>query len=301
MLNVVVGVIFNECGEVFINQRRTGTFMQGYWEFPGGKVEKDENPQDALIRELHEELAITVTQCTHTLDFVYHYPQKSVALKVYLIQAFEGEIVGNEGQEISFTPILMLKTYHILPTVMPIINRMCLSTTYHIRNYHPELYVELQAEISRISLLQLRSKIPVPLAEVQQIYSLCTEHSISLVLNIPDIVHNCKQYEKWCDGIHLMSNTLMNTAINTPLLLSASTHSEAEVFRANELGVDLITISPVHPTTTHPEATPIGYERASELATLSNSAVYFLGGMTSEMLPITQSYGAHGIAGITKL
>jgi len=82
VLLVVAGVII-ERGRVLVTQRPEGTHLAGTWEFPGGKVERDEDPRDALARELHEELGIRV-EVGEVLEVVFHrYPEKSVLLLFY--------------------------------------------------------------------------------------------------------------------------------------------------------------------------------------------------------------------------
>jgi 8-oxo-dGTP diphosphatase len=80
---VVAAAIVIERGLVLLTQRKRGTHLEGLWEFPGGKVEDDEDPKDALIRELREELGIEVA-VGQIVDVTFHrYASKSVLLLFY--------------------------------------------------------------------------------------------------------------------------------------------------------------------------------------------------------------------------
>ncbi len=89
---VVAGVI-QTCGKVLIAQRRKEGRLGGKWEFPGGKVEPDETPEQALKRELHEELGIEAEIGAFLCSSRYDYPHLAVELHAYRIMRFSGEIV----------------------------------------------------------------------------------------------------------------------------------------------------------------------------------------------------------------
>ncbi len=95
ILLVVAAAIVNEQGEVLLAQRPPGKRLAGRWEFPGGKVEKEESPEAALSRELHEELGITVD--TKDLEPFWFLSHDYVAefgfhllMPVYLVRAWQG-------------------------------------------------------------------------------------------------------------------------------------------------------------------------------------------------------------------
>ncbi|MDI7658794.1 8-oxo-dGTP diphosphatase MutT [Cronobacter universalis] len=97
-LQIAVGIVRNAKGEIFITQRAADAHMANKWEFPGGKIEAGETPEAALRRELQEETGITVTAATlfETLD--YEFPDRHISLWFYLVESWEGEPWGKEGQ-----------------------------------------------------------------------------------------------------------------------------------------------------------------------------------------------------------
>ena len=98
-------------GRVLIAQRPEGKSMAGLWEFPGGKVEDGETPEETVIRELQEELGIAVTRCRPLLEIHHEYSDKSVLLDVWWIDAFEGQAEGREGQPLVWVSAEALSQY----------------------------------------------------------------------------------------------------------------------------------------------------------------------------------------------
>jgi mutator protein MutT len=90
VIDVAAGLVERD-GLILITQRKEGSHLAGLWEFPGGKREAAETWQDCLVRELHEELAITVTVGELRYETVHHYPEKSVRLRFYAAVLMSGE------------------------------------------------------------------------------------------------------------------------------------------------------------------------------------------------------------------
>jgi len=90
VIDVAAGLVERD-GLILITQRKLGSHLAGLWEFPGGKREPAETWQDCLVRELHEELAITVTVGELRYETVHHYPEKSVRLRFYAAVLMSGE------------------------------------------------------------------------------------------------------------------------------------------------------------------------------------------------------------------
>jgi 8-oxo-dGTP diphosphatase len=110
-------------GRVLIAQRPPGKSMAGLWEFPGGKVEAGERPEDAVIRELKEELAIAVKEaCLAPFTFASHsYPDFQLLMPLYLCRRWEGTIEPREGQAIKWVRPRELSAYPMPPADLPLI------------------------------------------------------------------------------------------------------------------------------------------------------------------------------------
>lgn len=103
VIDVVAGVIFNQSRtKVLLAYRHTKQHQGDRWEFPGGKVESDEVPSDALIREIQEEIGIDVTDCELRSSTEYQYPEKLVRLQFWNVLEYTGNPVGREGQTIKW-------------------------------------------------------------------------------------------------------------------------------------------------------------------------------------------------------
>jgi 8-oxo-dGTP diphosphatase len=104
-IDVALGVLINASGELLLGRRPEGVFMPGYWEFPGGKLDPDETPVDALARELHEELGVEFSAPEPVDVFFHEYPDRCVKLHVWKIKDFSPEPKGVEGQTIRWVPV----------------------------------------------------------------------------------------------------------------------------------------------------------------------------------------------------
>jgi 8-oxo-dGTP diphosphatase len=113
-------------GRVLLAQRPPGKPMAGLWEFPGGKVESGERPEDTLIRELREELAIVVREpCLAPLTFASHaYPDFHLLMPLYVCRRWEGTPVAQEGQTLAWVRPNRLRDYPMLPADEPLISHL---------------------------------------------------------------------------------------------------------------------------------------------------------------------------------
>ncbi len=101
-VNVAVGVVFNNAGQVLVAKRQAHQHQAACWEFPGGKIEANETVVDALKRELLEEVGIVVIHHEPWLVVEHDYEDKAVSLQVHKVHSFSGLALGCEGQEIQW-------------------------------------------------------------------------------------------------------------------------------------------------------------------------------------------------------
>lgn len=110
-------------GRVLIAQRPPGRSMAGLWEFPGGKVEADETPEQTLIRELEEELGIIVKEaCLAPLTFASHrYPDFHLLMPLYVCRRWNGVVRPQECQQLAWVRPNRLRDYPMPPADIPLI------------------------------------------------------------------------------------------------------------------------------------------------------------------------------------
>jgi 8-oxo-dGTP diphosphatase len=110
-------------GRVLLARRPPGKPLAGLWEFPGGKVDENETPEAALIRELKEELGIDVAQsCLAPFTFAsHHYPDFDLLMPLYLCRRWEGTISALEGQELAWVRPARLSDYPMPPADEPLV------------------------------------------------------------------------------------------------------------------------------------------------------------------------------------
>jgi len=113
-------------GRVLIAERPAGKSMAGLWEFPGGKVDPGERPEDALIRELKEELGIVVKEaCLAPLTFASHtYEDFHLLMPLYVCRRWEGTVAPHEGQRLAWVRPNRLKEYPMPPADVPLISHL---------------------------------------------------------------------------------------------------------------------------------------------------------------------------------
>ena len=124
ILQISVGIIRNAAGEIYITQRAADAHMSHKWEFPGGKIEAGETPQDAVIRELQEEVGITATSLHQFDKLEYQFPDRHITLWFWLVDGWEGEPWGKEGQPGRWVAQQELVAEEFPPANAPVIEKL---------------------------------------------------------------------------------------------------------------------------------------------------------------------------------
>ena len=310
VINVTAAVIFNPTGDQILISRRLATQHQGgKWEFPGGKIESDETSKTALIRELQEELGITVVVGRQLKNIKHHYSDKSVSLDFWRVDHFSSQPEGREGQEIRWVNIGELTHYTFPEANKPVVSSLLLPDRLLITpdtiHTDGDLFLKcLEQSLikQQISLVQFRAPSLNQTnycSIATEVLSICHHQNARLILN-----STMATFEKIAaDGLHLNRHRLAQIKarpFGPEFLLSSACHNSQELNRAIAINTDLLLISPVKKTSSHPsQQQTLMWDGFATLAAQTNTPVYALGGMTDADLSDAFNAGAQGIAGIS--
>lgn len=308
-LDIAVGVLVDSQGRLLIAQRRPETPGAGYWEFPGGKQEQGEAIFDCLTRELAEEIGVTDLRGVPLIRFCHDRGPRPVRLHVWRIDDWTGTPGGREGQDIRWASTDELNSVSLLPATDVILAALALPRQYLIT---PGIldYGEIdwfegldQALASGTRLLRLRDP-----ALTDTEYARLAERVIELARTYQTAVLLDRDTDMvealGAAGLHWSVDQLERAGgrpVSSQHWFVVSAHSSAELDAAVEAGADFATLSPVAVTTSHPEASPLGWpgfeNERGELAL----PVYALGGLGPDDAEDAIAHNAQGVAAITGL
>ncbi|MEW7983874.1 MAG: Nudix family hydrolase [gamma proteobacterium symbiont of Phacoides pectinatus] len=303
---VAVAVIQDARGRVLLSRRPEHAHQGGLWEFPGGKLEQGEGVDQALRREIKEELGLEVSAHSPLIRFVHHYPDKRVLLDVRRVTRYSGLPRGLEGQPLAWVDLEEIGRYPLPPADRPIVHALRLPRHCLITGADPsdsERFLDrLATALERgIRLVQLRAHglATQPYqALAEAVLSMCRQRpGVAVILNgDPQLARSLG-----ADGVHLSSRRLLACArrpLPEPFWVGASCHTAEELARANALGLDYALLSPVRATRSHPDARPLGWPAFRELVDAVSLPVYALGGVSGADTDLAQRHGGQGVAGI---
>ena len=300
-IEVAAAVVHDAAGRFLLAQRPPGKAFEGYWEFPGGKVEAGESAATAMRRELYEELGIEVDTVYPWLVRDFEYPHASVRLRFFRIYQWHGELHGREGQSFSWQTARGLNVAPILPANGPILRALDLPDTYGITQA-AALGIEafncrLAAALERgLRLIQVREKnMPDDALRrfAAHVVTVSQRNGARVLIN-GDVQ---LAHDTGADGVHLPA-ALLRTLTQRPALawVAASCHNHAEIELATRLGADFVVAGPVASTPTHPGVPLLGWDGFERCVKDSAIPVYALGGMKPQDLLQARQSGAQGVA-----
>ncbi|MBP2636553.1 MAG: ADP-ribose pyrophosphatase [Firmicutes bacterium] len=123
MIEVIAAVIQDK-GTILIARRPIGDKLAGKWEFPGGKVEVGETPEECLRREIKEEVNIEISVSDFFGESIYEYPNRTIQLKAYWCTWLSGEIELNSHDTIEWVDIACLSDYDFAPADLPFVDKL---------------------------------------------------------------------------------------------------------------------------------------------------------------------------------
>lgn len=289
--------------EYLLAQRPEGKVYAGYWEFPGGKVEPGESLREALVREIQEELGVTIDQAWPWLSCEFTYPHAKVRLKFFRATSWHGEISPIEHSGFVWVKIGDgAPVAPLLPANGPILRALALPSIYAVTNaaehgVEPELARLESALAGGLRLIQIRDKTLAPADRLrfsQAVMARARQYPDTLAMVNDD--ENLAR-DVGADGVHLSATRLGQLTQRPPFdWVAASCHTAEDIALASALGIDFLVLSPVLPTLSHREASGIGWDEFAHLIERSSLPVFALGGMQTDFLETARENGAHGIA-----
>lgn len=298
---VVAAVLVDRLGRYLLARRPAGKPYAGYWEFPGGKVEPGETLQQALVRELREELGIEVRRAFPWITRHFDYPHASVRLRFFRVVDWQGAPRPLEDQLLAWQGPGCEVVAPMLPANEPILRAVELPVVYGITNGsevgEPALLEGLERALFRgLRLVQVREKSLPPdllLKLVDKVVRAARPwHARVLVNGNVEVAQAAR-----ADGVHLTSVQLAELALRPDLpLVAASCHNQADLQRAQQLGADFAVLGPVAPTASHPAGQPLGFRFLAQALEDCALPVLGIGGLGLGQLEAAWEAGAHGIA-----
>lgn len=289
--------------EFLLGQRAAGSYYAGFWEFPGGKVERGETPHAALVRELHEELGIDVLRADPWLQRQHVYEHAHVELKFFRVRQWRGELRDHVHSALSWQRADALTVAPMLPANAPVLAALALPDFYAITHageigVDAQLMALVQALEHGLKLVQLREPTLDAArrsAFVHAAVDLCHQYGARALVNGDVALAG----QTGADGVHLPARQLAAQTARPDLpLVAASCHSSSELERAAALGCDFAVFGPVCATASHPGVSGIGWEGLGAAIAVPPLPTFALGGLSRIDLEAAQRAGAHGIAAI---
>lgn len=300
-VNVAVAVVQRSDGRVLLAERPAHKVSGGFWEFPGGKFNAGENPEQALARELHEEIGIELDTAHRWLTYEHRYPDKIVRLHFFRVTSWHGTPRGNEGQRVSWEDPFAPSVSPLLPANDKVLRALRLAPVYAITDAGKYGVGEFLRRLDRafeaglrMVLVRERAMAPEQLAQfARQAIARARRYEADVLIEGNESLAR----KVGADGMHSQASDLARMAARPAVRLwTVSCHNPAELAQAARFGADFVLLSPVLPTPSHPDRPGMGWQRFAEIVRDYPLPVYALGGMTLDALDSAVRHGAHGIA-----
>lgn len=308
-VDVMAAAITDARDRVLLARRTEGRDLAGLWEFPGGKREPGESPEQALARELQEELGIDVRIGEPLIAVAQQYPHKRLRLDVRLVRHWQGTPRGHEGQALAWVPREKLVGYAMPPADRPVVAALLQPDRYLVtpspgdpgedESWLAALQRSLDAGIRRVQVRLHDMESNRRRALVAAAAARCSAADAEVLVN-GDIA----LAQELGLGLHLRAAQLRGlherpVAADVPL--AASCHDAEELRMAEALGCNFAVVGPLKPTPTHPDAAGIGWPRFEHLREHVSLPIYAIGGLGPDDIPTARQHGAQGIAAIRGL
>ncbi|WP_312367457.1 Nudix family hydrolase [Stenotrophomonas sp.] len=303
-IHVVAAVITDARGRILLNRRTGNSDMAGLWEFPGGKREPGESSEQALVRELREELGIEAEVGEWVMEVPQLYPDKRLRLEVRMVRQWKGTARGREGQAITWVNADKLGRYSMPPADLPVVAALhqpeCYLVTPDVGGGAEGWLAGLESAIDGgLRRVQLRTPAAADRAELARTAVARFGRQAELLLN-----RDIELARELGVGVHLGGEQLLQLdarPLPASQLVAASCHDLAQLQAAQRLGCDFAVLGPVQATASHPGAPVLGWEGFEQLRERVSLPLYAIGGLAPADVVTARRHGALGVAAIRSL
>lgn len=256
LIDVAVAVVQRADGRVLLAERPRRKESGGYWEFPRGKLDPGERAEQALARELHEEIGVELDRAQPWLRYDHAYPDKIVRLHFFRVLAWHGTPHGREGQRVAWedpeavtvAPLLPANDRVLQALNLPPVYAVTHAAKYGVAGFMPRLE---QALANGVCLIQVREPEMAPGQLVQfahRVVALAHRQGAQALVYGDETLAR----QAGGDGVHIpCKRPLQLTARPRLRLCAASCHNAEHLAHAAALGADFAVLSPVLPTASH--------------------------------------------------
>ena len=304
----MAAAIIDARGRVLLARRTEGRDLAGLWEFPGGKREPGESPEQALVRELREELGIEVKTGAPLIAVAQQYPHKRLRLDVRRVNRWRGTPRGHEGQALAWVPPDKLPGYAMPPADRPVVAALLQPDRYLVTPSpgpgDDDAWLQSLRQALRGGIRRVQVRLPgVDAARRRALVAAaaidCARAGAELLVN-----DDAELARELGLGLHLPAARLREVRerpVPGGSSLAASCHDAGELRLAEAIGCDFVVVGPVRATPTHPGAPGIGWPAFEVLREHAALPIYAIGGLGPADIAQARRHGAQGIAAIRGL
>lgn len=294
-VDVAIAILLHKT-KVLVGWRQANQHQGNKHEFPGGKVEPGESPEQACRREIYEEVGIGLKEW-HAFDVIRH-EYEDIIVNLHLFHAY----VPDELLNLIHQPWAWYNRDQLIDLNFPKANTVILQ-----RLSWPHL-IKISDQIDALpqqeALLYWRTQTEGIEQIEQQLDALKGDQLRNLIVNVDLWQKLSVKLQNKIQTIHLKQSQLMSLSKGGLVVgkrFIAACHDAVSLQHAQHIGCDAVFLSPVHATETHPETKVLGWDRFQELAQNSDIPVFALGGLAPADLEQAQKHHAYGLAGIRQL
>ena len=291
-VDVAIAILLHK-SKVLVGWRQANQHQGNKHEFPGGKIEEGETPEQACRREVYEEVGIGLKEW-HQFDVIRH-EYEDIIVTLHLFHTYvPDELLSLIHQPWSWFSRDQLADLNFPKANSTIIERLIWSHLIKISDQVDELpktnsQMYLRIESKDIEKLQ------------QQLIKLSEQQLLKLIVNVDVWQQLNTVLQEKIKTVHLKQSQLMQLKKGDLVVAKryiAACHDAVSVQHAHQIGCDAIFLSPVNPTATHPNSKVLGWDGFAALAQNSDIPVFALGGVAPADLKQAQKHNAYGLAGI---